>query len=163
MRNRRRTWMTTCTVLLGVSLIAGVSVVGAQDQATVGDLLIKIAEARKAEARTAADASTSLRASGFAVPSRGLDDPLTEGLMVEIAGAFGVKVTTSSPGMLIDARQVDSFMAAFSTELSGKVDEGNTGDALGVDSPGGSNGNGANPLEKGKGKKKGLRSPSDPT
>jgi len=161
MRNRRRTWMTTCTVLLGVSLIAGVSVVGAQDQATVGDLLIKIAEARKAEARTAADASTSLRASGFAVPSRGLDDPLTEGLMVEIAGAFGVKVTTSSPGMLIDARQVDSFMAAFSTELSGDVDS-TTGDVLGTDAPG-NNGNGANPLEKGKGKKKGLRSPSDPT
>ena len=160
MRNRRRTWMTTCTVLLGLVLIAAMSVAGAQDQATVGDLLIKIAEARKTEARTATDASTSLRASGFAVPSRGLDDPLTEGMMVEIAGAFGVKVTTASPGMLIDARQVDSFMAAFSTELSGDVDP-TTGDVLGTDSPG-NNGNGANPLEKGKGKKKGLRSPSDP-
>ena len=159
MRNSRRTWMT-CTVLLTVALTAAVSIVGAQDRATVGDLLIKIAEARKIEALTPADASASLRASGFAVPTRGLDDPLSEGLMVEIAGAFGVKVTTASPDALIDAQQVDSFLAAFSTELSGNVDP-TTGDVLGTDALG-NNGNGANPLEKGKGKKKGLRSPSDP-
>jgi hypothetical protein len=146
-------------MLLVVALVAVASIAGAQDKATVGDLLMKIADARNVDARTPAAASATLRADGFAVPARGLEDPLTEGLMVEVAGAFGVKVTTASPTALIDAQQVDAFMAAFSTELSGNVPP--TGDGLGTDAIG-NNGNGANPLEKGKGKKVGLRSPSDP-
>lgn len=155
MRIKRQVW-----ILLAAALVAVVSIAGAQDKATVGDLLLKIAEARQIDARTPADASATLRADGFAVPARGLEDPLTEGLVVEIAGAFGVKVTTASPTALIDATQVDSFMAAFTTELSGALDPA-TSDGMSTDSPG-NNGNGANPLEKGKGKKKGLRSPSDP-
>jgi hypothetical protein len=147
-------------ILLVAVLVAAVSMLGAQEKATVGDLLVKIAEARKVDARTPAVASASLRADGFAVPARGLEDPLTEGLMVDVAGAFGVKVTTASPTALIDEAQVDSFMAAFSTELSGAIDPA-TGDAMDTDGIG-NNGNGANPLEKGKGKKVGLRSPSDP-
>ena len=158
MSRSRRTW-TTCIMVLVVALIAAGSSVAAAEQATVGDLLLRIAESRQVTARTADEASDGLRAEGFAVPSRGLDDPLTEGIMTEIAGAFGVKVTTASPETLIDTRQVDSFMAAFSTELSGDVPTAQ--DAFATDAPG-NNGNGANPLEKGKGKKKGLRSPSDP-
>jgi hypothetical protein len=155
MRISRRTW-----VLLAALLVVAGSIVGAQERATVGDLLVKIAEARKIDARTPADASASLRAHGFAVPSRGFDDPLTEGFMVQIAGAFGIRVTTVSPEATFDLQQVDSFMAAFSTELSSDV-ERTIGDEVDADGLG-NNGNGADPLEKGKGKKKGIRTPDDP-
>jgi hypothetical protein len=147
-------------VLLASALVVAGSLVVAEGQATVGDLLMNIAESREVPAPTAEQASSHLRALGFAVPSRNLEDPLTEGILIEIAGAFGVKVTTSTPEATVNTRQVDSFMAAFRTELSGNVAEGSEG-ALGTDSPG-NNGNGADPLEKGKGKKKGLRTPSDP-
>ena len=61
----------------------------------------------------------------------------------------------------IDAQQVNSFVSAFGTEL-GKADQRNTGDVLGTDDPGGQNGNGANPLEKGKGKKKAPKAAKKP-
>ena len=56
MRMRRRMW-----ILLAAALIAAASIVGAQEKATVGGFLVKIAEARNGDAGTPAEASASLR------------------------------------------------------------------------------------------------------
>jgi hypothetical protein len=132
----------------------GAASLPAQESASVGQLLVEIARARAMAAQSPAIAAASLRAAGFAVPTAGLDQRLTEGRVVEIVGLFGVKVATRSPEAPFDRKQVDSLMAAFGEELTAAADSSESSVLK--------DGQGADPLEKGKGKKKGLRSPGDP-
>jgi len=125
-----------------------------------GDFVKRIAAEKGLEATTPDVAVSSLMSAGYKLPALDLDSLLTEGDVVGISNAFGINVTTTQPDATFSETQADGYFAAFSTEL-GRADQRNTGDALGTDVIG-NNGNGANPLEKGKGKKKGLRSPDDP-
>jgi hypothetical protein len=123
------------------------------------DFLMRIAAEKNLAASTPSAAMTSLQQAGYKLPALDLDSALTEGDVVGISNALGIRVTTSQPGALFSETQADSYFAAFSSELGVTADP-SIGD-LGTDVIG-NNGNGANPLEKGKGKKKGLRSPDDP-
>jgi len=127
---------------------------------TTGDFVKRIAAEKNLAASTVNAATDSLLQAGYKLPALDLRSALTEGDVVGISNALGVRVTTSQPGALFDEAQADGYFAAFSSELGSNVTP-STGDVFGTDVIG-NNGNGANPLEKGKGKKKGLRSPNDP-
>jgi hypothetical protein len=130
-----------------------VAVAAAGANLTVGDFVVKIAKAKQLDAPNAGAAVSSLRAAGFNMPALDLNKPLTEGTVVQISKSFGISVSTTRPDAQFDTAQVDSYFAAFGTQL-------NTTPGGGTDTTAG--GNGADPLTKGKGKKKGLRTPSDP-
>jgi hypothetical protein len=125
-----------------------------------GDFVKRVAAEKGLAATTPDVAVNSLGQAGYKLPALDLQSILTEGDVVNISNVLGINVTTTQPDAVFSETQAEGYFAAFSTEL-GKSDERNTSDILGTDVIG-NNGNGANPLEKGKGKKKGLRTPDDP-
>jgi hypothetical protein len=132
----------------------------AADAYKVGDFVVRIAAAKNLQASTPSVAADSLLQAGYKLPAVDLRAALTEGDVVGISTALGIRVTTTEPGAMFNSAQVESYFGAFSSELSTAAVPTTSGD-LGTDGIG-NNGNGADPLEKGKGKKKGLRSPDDP-
>ena len=139
--------------------VAGLLVPAMAADYTTGDFVKRVAAQKNLASSTVNAAASSLRQAGYQLPALDLDAALTEGDVVGISNVLGIRVTTSQPGAAFSETQADGYFAAFSSELSGNV-QPSAGD-LGTDVIG-NNGNGANPLEKGKGKKKGLRSPDDP-
>jgi hypothetical protein len=121
------------------------------DRVTVGDFVIRIASAKRLPAASCDGAADSLRQAGFAVPMLECGTPLTEGHVATISESIGIKVTTSRPAAAFGEAQVDAYFTAFARQVSGDPDAPGTGTDEGTD-----------PLTKGKGKKKGLRSPDDP-
>jgi hypothetical protein len=129
---------------------------------TTGDFVKRIAAEKKLAASTANAAVNALQQAGYRLPALDLDSSLTEGDVVGISNALGIRVTTSQPGAPFGEAQADGYFAAFSTELGVNIDPtSDSDDVFGTDKLG-NNGNGANPLDKGKGKKKGIRTPDDP-
>jgi hypothetical protein len=126
----------------------------------VGDFVVRIAETKNLSASTPSVAASSLRQAGYRLPAIDLGSVLTEGDVVGISNSLGIRVTTGQPDATFGETQVNNFFAAFSVELNTAADP-SSGDEFGTDVIG-NNGNGADPRDKGKGKKKGLRSPDDP-
>ena len=122
------------------------------------DFVMRIAAEKNLAASTGPVAVNSLRQAGYKLPALDLDSALTEGDVVGISNALGIRVTTTQPGAVFTQSQAEGYFAAFSSEITS---DPTSGDVFGTDVIG-NNGNGANPLEKGKGKKVGLRSPDDP-
>ena len=101
--------------LLGAALFGGVALARS---ATVGDFLVEIAKAKSLSASDPVSARTALTSAGIALPPLALDKALTEGDVVQIGGALGVPVTTSSPSSPFDSRQIDGFISTFSKTLA---------------------------------------------
>jgi hypothetical protein len=136
-------------------VVAGISAQAA-DKVTVGDFVKRVAEAKNLAATSPVVALDSLRGLGCTA-SVDLNDTLTEGAVVDISRCVGVKVNTSQPGAEFSAVQVDGYFSAFAQSLS--TDPNDDDEAtVDVHKPG----HGTDPLLKGKGKKKGLRTPEDP-
>lgn len=134
-------------VLALVALVGGtVAVAG---QATTGDLLQGLADARALPAQDAATAVHSLTRAGYSLPALDYAKPLTEADVVRIASALGIRVTTSRPDAPFSSDQLTALVRATSKPDPVAKSEHD---------------NGADPLTKGNGKKLGLkkRSPSDP-
>jgi hypothetical protein len=125
---------------------------------TTKEFVMRIAAEKNLAASTGPVAVNSLRQAGYKLPALDLDSALTEGDVVGISNALGIRVTTTQPGAVFTESQAEGYFAAFSSEIGM---EPTSDDTFGTDVIG-NNGNGANPLEKGKGKKVGLRSPDDP-
>ena len=148
--------MIKMTTRIGVSA-AFIAVVGwlvpamAADLVTVKDFVVRVAEAKELPATSCDGATSSLRRAGFNLPVVDCNSPLTEGDVARISGGIGIRVTTSQPDAAFSMSQMDAFFGAFNDDLSGV-----TGTDTHVE------GHPVDPLEKGKGKKKGLRSPDDP-
>ena len=135
--------------LLGAALFGGVALA---KSATVGDFLVEIAKAKSLSASDPVSARTALTSAGIALPPLALDKALTEGDVVQIGGALGVAVTTSSPSTPFDSGQVEGFVSTFGKKLAGGGDP--TQNARDFPNPG---------TDKGRGKQKGHhKSPSDP-
>jgi len=85
---------------------------------TVGQFLQELAKAKNVNATDARIAVDSLRAVGIRIPAD-LDTSasLTEGTVVDIAKAAGLRVSTNNPSARFDEDQVGSFFSAFATEL----------------------------------------------
>jgi hypothetical protein len=109
----------------------------------------------------------SLRAVGIRLPADlDMSARLTEGDVVNISRAIGLRVTTSNPTLPFDESQVQSFFFA----LGDQVEAGSDYDTM-TDSPygegyGKGNGPPFDPFSKGKGKHKGKAkgwmSPTEP-
>jgi hypothetical protein len=124
--------------------------------ATVGDFLMGIAKARQLSASDPVSARAALQSSGVVLPPLALDRALTEGDVVQIGGAVGLRVTTTQPAAAFDSGQVEAFLSVFAPKLvplSGTDPQDTAEDAF--PNPG---------TGKGNGKKKGHhKSPTDPT
>ncbi len=128
-------------------------------KATVGDFLVRLAQAKHLGAATPQEALQALRSAGLDLPRLDLKAALTEGTVVAISNRLGIQVTTSNPDAELTQEQVDRYFAAFGDEvrLDNPPDPDPDPDPE-VHKPD----HGTDPLQKGKGKKKGLRSPDDP-
>lgn len=142
-------WMVSAVALIATLGVAAPGVTA--DRVTVGDFVVRIALAKRLPAASCDAAADSLRQSGFGVPMLECGSPLTEGHVVTISESIGIKVTTSRPSAAFGEAQVDAYFTAFARQVSGDPDAARSGTDEGTD-----------PLTKGKGKKKGLRSPDDP-
>ena len=152
-----KTWMRfgmVSAALVGAVLVAGPAL-AAPGQVTVGQFLVEIAKAKSLNATDGASAAAALRGAGIAVPSLDLGRALTEGDVVAIGSAAGLRVTTANPGAPFTSGQVDQFLVSFGSELG--TSAGDTGQGTRSHDGSGSN------SSKGKGKKKGHnKTPSDP-
>ena len=145
---------------LGVSLAGGTLLAAAwiasAAEITVGGFLQEIARTKKLATTDAATAQAAIRAAGVDLPPLVLDRPLTEGDVAAISRSLGLRVTTTRPDAPFDGGRVDDFLATFGPTIAKPQGEDPPGPYPRPDGA-------ADPAEKGKGKKKGLVSPSDPS
>jgi len=145
------------TVRIIALVAAGIAALGwagpalAAGDVTVKDFVVRIAQAKQLPATSCDGAASSLREAGYNLPVVSCDSTLTEGDVARISESIGIRVTTSQPTAVFGAAQVDAYFTAFERQVSGDPDARGDGTDEGSD-----------PLTKGKGKKKGLRSPDDP-
>ena len=129
-------------VLLALVVVAVMAPASAAEKVTVGDFLAQIAQAKQLPATSGSTALQALRNAGVALPDLDTNATLTEGTVAQVANSLGLKVTSSNPSAPFSQGQMNAFVTTFASDIGGSRD-GNTT-------------NGADPLEKGKGKKKGL-------
>ena len=149
--NKRGT-LKVCVLLAVAS--AFTAVIASNEPATVGEFLVEVAEVRGIDATSPSDSVRWLRHSGWAIPDLDFDAPLTESVIVTVGRAAGIRIKTTRPDATVSASETSSVIVA----LRPSRDEG----AASAD---GFDGNGADPLTKGKGLKKGILkrvSPSEP-
>lgn len=124
---------------------------------TVGRFYAELAAAKQLNHGDAASADASLHAAGFNMPVLELDKALTEGDVVSIARALGLKVTTSRPASPLTEAQMTQFVATIVAPMSrdgaqppiqgggtGGIDPGNSGNGKGKKK--GHNKSGSEPL-----------------
>ena len=138
-------------VLIALAMLAAPALAAGQDL-TVGKFLIEIAKVRQLDAVDAVTARNSLANVGIRVGNLDLGKGLTQGDVVLISNAAGLPMSTSTPEAAFNDEQMSTFISTFGPELGGSDD----GYTTHKDKPK------VDPLEKGKGKKKGLQSPSEP-
>lgn len=127
----------------------------AADVVTVGDFVMELARVRGFAVSDAAHAKVLIESTGITLPTSDFDRLLTQGDVVAIGNASGLRLSSSTPEVTFTGDEVAAFLVSLAPEL-GATDGGNSTD-------GAYNDNGADPRTKGKGKKKGLfRSPSAP-
>jgi len=144
---------------------------------TVGEFAVRLASQMKltTEVATPEQALAALRTAGLVDGEPlSLGAPLTERMVVRLTNPLKLGLTTQSPDRQFSREQSDTFFSVFSGALRQGVGRtsgaGSLGGARalaaastimnGVEPPD-DGGQGADPLTKGKGKKKGL-SPGDP-
>jgi len=147
---------------LGLALACGaVAPLQASETVNVGDFVVQLARARSLNSADPRVALESLAAVGIRFPAElDLAQRLTEGDVTRIAGAVGLRVSTSRPDAAFSRSQMERFFATFGNEIGAPGATGAReaeGENPGVGS-GPGNGNGEpsfDPYTKGKGKKKG--------
>src|SRR5262245_29869265 len=107
--------------LLAVGALAAPAFAG---NPTVGSFYAEIARVRHMTAVDAASAEAGLRAAGFKLPVLPLDKGLTEGDVVGISGAMGLRVTTQHPTQAIGESQLTVFSTVFGAQLKGATVDG---------------------------------------
>ena len=120
--------------------------------------MIEIAKVKNLPALNAATAKHSLIAAGINVAKIDVNKTLTQGDVVAISNAAGLRMTTSTPEAPFTNEQMGNFISSFSLDLGGnRADDGNSTRQKDPNKPG------SDPRTKGKGKKVGLfRSVSEP-
>lgn len=104
-------------LVLALMLVTAVPVLAAGD-ITVGRFIQELARVKNLNATDARIAVDSLRSIGVRIPEEiRLDQRLTEGDVVEISRAVGLRVSTNNPEAPFTEEQVNSYLQAFSAEL----------------------------------------------
>ncbi len=160
-QERRIRW----SVRLTIGLLAGLVVPAASAQdtgtrpATLGALAQALSEVRGAPARDAAAALQALREAGVDLPASARPEtPLTEGLVVRIANRLGLRLATRNHERELSQEELDRLVQVLGSELA----TGKNPPEPAAQPEHHKDDHGTDPLTKGKGKKKGLRSPADP-
>ena len=144
---------------------------------TVGEFAVRLASKMNlsSEVSTPEQALAALRAAGVVSGEPlNLGAPLTESAIVRLTSPLKLGLTTQSPDRKFSREQTDTFFSVFSGTLRKGVGKTSGTQSLGGvrvlaaastilngSEPPDDGGQGADPLTKGKGKKKGL-SPGDP-
>jgi hypothetical protein len=142
------------------TFVIGLLAVGSPAAAdvTVGQFVQQLAADKQLDARTPISAVAALATAGTPVPTNlNLTQRLTEGDVVEIARALGLRVNTSRPRADFGRVQIDRFLSAFAVEL-GTVnlrDDDDDQDDDEEDAP-------FDPFSKGKGKGKQVATETEP-
>lgn len=116
MRNGRKFGL-----LIAVVALVGVMVspaLAASQRVTVGDLYLKIADAKGLRTVDGTTAEAALRQAGFDLPRLDRTKSLTEGDVTSIANAIGVRVGSANPTAAFGQDQVDRFMTSMGSELT---------------------------------------------
>lgn len=163
MRNLIRFGAMAVAVLM---VAAAVAPALASSEVTVGRFVQELARHKNLNATDVQIAVDSLRSVGIRLPEGlRLNARLTEGDVVSISRAAGLRVTTSNPNAPFNDEQVQSFLIALNDEMA---DSGATVDTVRPFGEGNGNGWGPqfDPFSKGKGKHKGhakgWQSPTEP-
>jgi hypothetical protein len=165
MRNIIRLGAIAVAALMVVAMVAPAL---AASEVTIGRFVQELALHKNLNAMDVPTAVDSLRVVGIRLPAElDMDARLTEGAVVSVSRAIGLRVTTSNPNTPFDESQVESFFFA----LGEQVNDDDSEIITDTDSPynqGNGNGNGPafDPFSKGKGKHKGKakgwQSPTEP-
>ncbi len=91
----------------------------ASDDVRIGDFYKEIAKFRNIAAGDGATAERALRAQGVRLPNLDLSKVLTEGDMVRISEAMGVRVKTQRPEAPVSQSQVNAYTKTFGADLTG--------------------------------------------
>jgi hypothetical protein len=104
-------------LVLALMLVSAMPVLAAGD-ITVGGFIQELARVKNLNATDARIAVDSLRSVGIRIPEEiQLTRKLTEGDVVEISRAVGLRVSTNNPEAPFTQEQVNSYLQAFSAEL----------------------------------------------
>jgi hypothetical protein len=164
MRNLIRLGAMAVAALMVVAMVAPAL---AASEVTIGRFVQELALHRNLNAIDVPTAVDSLRTVGVRLPSDlDMSARLTEGVVVSVSRAIGLRVTTSNPNTPFDENQVESFffalgdqMADDSEIITNTINPYGTGNGKG-------NGPAFDPFTKGKGKHKGKakgwQSPTEP-
>lgn len=135
---------------------------------TVGDFVQRLAKAKGVAGTDARVASDSLRGIGIRLPAElNFASRLTEGDVAVISRAAGLTVRTSNPLNDFTSQQTEMFFISFKDDLGDGGNQTRSHDNPG-EGGGPGNGNGGPPFDPftkgkhGKGKGKGVFTPTDP-
>jgi hypothetical protein len=139
----------------------------AASEVTVGRFVQELALHRNLNAVDVPTAVDSLRAVGIRLPADlDMNARLTEGDVVSISRAIGLRVTTSNPSTPFDQSQVESFFFALGDQVVSDSEYNTMTDSPYGTGYGKGNGPAFDPFTKGKGKHKGKakgwQSPTEP-
>jgi len=90
----------------------------ASQKVTVGDLVVKIADAKGLRAVDSTTAEAALRQAGYDLPRIDRSKSLTEGDVAAIASSVGLHVASSNPTSAFTGSQVDRFMTSMGSQIS---------------------------------------------
>ena len=156
MRNGRKFGLLIA-VLVMVGVMASPAFAATQ-KVTVGDLYLKIADAKGLRSADAITAEAALRKAGYDLPRLDRSKALTEGDVAAISSAVGVRVASSNPTAAFGEARLDRFMTSMSSEISssGRISAGADNGRVSTESSNSMSGSG-----KGK-KKPHSKSPKKP-
>lgn len=100
-----------------VALLAGSAALAADGDVSTGQFVVAVAKEAGVSGADPAAAEKALRTAGYALPKLDLDKPLTEGIVVAIASALGLSVTTQHPDAAFGSTRVAAFLGRFGSEL----------------------------------------------
>jgi hypothetical protein len=105
-------------ILVVALLLVAATPALAAGEFTVGKFIQELARTKNLNATDARIAVDSLRSVGIRIPEQiRLDQRLTEGDVVEISRAIGLRVSTNNPEAPFTEEQVSNYVQAFSAEL----------------------------------------------
>jgi len=116
MRNGRKFGLLIAVLVL-VGAVA-IPAFAASQKVTVGDLVVKIADAKGLRAADSTTAEAALRQAGYDLPRIDRSKTLTEGDVAAIANSVGLRVASSNPTSAFTGSQVDRFLTSMGTQLS---------------------------------------------
>ena len=148
-------------------VVATVAPALAASEVTVGRFVQELALHKSLGAVDVPTAVESLRSAGVRLPvNLDMDEALTEGDVVSISRAIGLRVTTSNPQTKFDANQVANFFLAVGEQIQDDTEIATYTDRPYGTGVGQGNGPPFDPFTKGKGKHKGKakgwQSPTEP-